>query len=173
MFLSWIESTIKLTPSFKFCISTEVERPLLIINGMYKSIYFSLEELLSSDIAVNHGYLNIPSWEEFYNLRALATEVLDVIRQSWGEPIIVTSGYRCPEVNTLAGGVLMSAHMSGLAADIRPTRKSKNRIHELFDLIRSLAADGLIKVDQVILYETKGFIHVSNDSRCRNQFLIK
>ena len=40
------------------------------------------------------------------------------VRQEWGRPIKITSGYRCPVYNRSIGGVLMSAHLFGLALDM-------------------------------------------------------
>ena len=44
-------------------------------------------------------------------------EVLEDIREFSGIPIIITSGYRCPEHNAASGGKPNSAHLTGEAAD--------------------------------------------------------
>lgn len=79
--------------------------------------YFTLEEFLVSDTAKKKGIHNYPSFEVVENLYELAV-VLDAIREEWGKPIYVTSGYRCPELNKLVGGVNNSAHLSG-AGDLQ------------------------------------------------------
>ena len=42
----------------------------------------------------------------------------DFIREAWGKPIFVTSGYRCPMHNAMVGGKVLSVHMFGLALDL-------------------------------------------------------
>lgn len=135
--------------------------------------YFELDELLRSETALNHGIENLPSWEEVENLKELATDVLDPIRIEWGQPIIVNSGYRSEELNAKVGGVLNSAHMVGKAADIRLMSWSKKSITDLFKLIQAMAVDGLIEVDQVILYRKKKIVHISNEHPRRKQFIVK
>lgn len=43
---------------------------------------------------------------------------LEVIRDEYGKPMIVTSGLRCAYWNTLKGGKPNSSHLTGYAADI-------------------------------------------------------
>ncbi len=52
------------------------------------------------------------------NLEALVTHVLDPVREKYGRPIMVNSGYRCPEHNREVGGAFHSQHIKGEAADI-------------------------------------------------------
>lgn len=79
------------------------------------SEYFTVGELLRYDRA------RIPTTHEAQaNIFKLALE-LDKIREAWGSPIIVTSGYRPPSVNARVGGVRNSRHIFGDAADISPT----------------------------------------------------
>ena len=135
--------------------------------------YFELEELLRSETALNHGIENLPAWEDVENLRELATDVLDPIRIEWGQPIKVNSGYRVVDLNVEVGGVLNSAHIVGRAADIRLVSWSKRSITDLFILIQAMTEDGLIDVDQVILYRKKKIIHISNEYPRRKQFIVK
>src|ERR1700753_3666220 len=79
--------------------------------------HFTLEELTYSAIAVMKGIDNSPSDEIKANLIKLAN-VLEKVRALLGFPIVVSSGYRCAELNGLVGGVSDSAHTHGLAADI-------------------------------------------------------
>ncbi len=52
------------------------------------------------------------------NLKALCEEVLEPLRQWYGKPIIIGSGYRSPALNKAVGGVKNSQHMTGEACDI-------------------------------------------------------
>lgn len=88
------------------------------------------------------------------NLRALVDEVLDPLREAYGRPVRVTSGYRCPRLNTLVGGAPNSQHMRGEAADIQPVAGNED---DLPEMARILIGNG--KFDQLIVYPT--FIHVS------------
>ena len=46
-------------------------------------------------------------------------DCLEAIRLEWGKPIVITSGYRCPELNKAVNGSKMSHHLVGQAADIK------------------------------------------------------
>ena len=80
--------------------------------------YFTLDELIHSDTADRLGIDNTPTSEAVSNLDDLVTNVLDNLRGEWGRPIIVTSGYRCKELNAAVGGARNSQHLKGQAADI-------------------------------------------------------
>lgn len=135
--------------------------------------YFALTEFLRSETALNHGIENLPDWYVIENLKELAMDVLDPIRIEWGQPLKVTSGFRNPELNAIVGGVYNSAHLDGQAADICLISWSKKSITDLFKLIQTMTEDGLIEVDQVILYRKKKIIHISNEHPRRKQFVVK
>ena len=80
--------------------------------------HFTISELLKSDTALKHGLWNGAPKEAEENLRSLVEQVLDPLREQYGKPIRVTSGYRCPKLNNLVGGAPNSQHMRGEAADI-------------------------------------------------------
>ena len=80
--------------------------------------YFCVEEMISSATALREGIDNRPSKCAYHLLHVLVDQLLDPIREAWGKPIIVSSGYRCKELNALVGGVKNSHHLLGCAADI-------------------------------------------------------
>lgn len=127
--------------------------------------YFSIEELTRSATAQAHGIDNTPTPGIRANLDALVRNVLDPLREAWGAPITVTSGYRSPQLNKAVGGATGSQHMLGEAADISVGSKADNR--RLFDLVQKLE----LPFDQLI--DEKGFqwIHISYGSRRRRQVL--
>lgn len=88
--------------------------------------YFTDEELLRSATAERHGIANRPDAEAQKNLDALRWGVLNPLRERWGKPIYVTSGYRCARVNRLVGGDPNSQHTKGEAADIGGTSPKEN-----------------------------------------------
>ena len=124
---------------------------------------FSLEELTFSITANNHGINNTPSAEAKAALKRLAVEVLQPIRDAWGQPIVVTSGYRCPKLNAAVGGVKGSQHLLGQAADIKATNPADNG--KLFACIKRLVQAKKINVGQLIWeYGSKTnprWVHVS------------
>lgn len=83
------------------------------------SEHFTLEEMYSSATAKKYNIDNTPSAAIQKNLMALVTEILEPLRNAYGKPIIITSGYRCPKLNTKVNGSKTSAHMSGFAADTK------------------------------------------------------
>lgn len=83
---------------------------------MNLSEYFTLSELTVSETAARRGMKNIPIGKALENLKQTAAR-MDEIREGLGSPIIVTSGYRSPEVNASVGGSRTSAHCHGLAVD--------------------------------------------------------
>lgn len=80
------------------------------------SKYFALSELTVSETAARRGLKNVPFGKQLENLKQTAQR-MDAIREGLGKPIIVTSGYRSPEVNAAIGGSKTSAHCHGLAVD--------------------------------------------------------
>ena len=52
------------------------------------------------------------------NLKNLFQQVLEPLREHFGIPIVVSSGYRCPALNQAIGGVSNSQHLTGEATDI-------------------------------------------------------
>lgn len=123
------------------------------------SKYFRLEELLRSKTALACKIENLPSWEVIENLKTLSV-LLDTIRERYGKPISVTSGFRSKALNKKLKGSATSQHPAGEAADC----ESENN-KELFDLVKSMIDSGEIEVGQLIWeYGTKkqpDWVHIS------------
>ena len=98
--------------------------------------YFSFQEFERSDTAYRHGIDNTAPESARRNIAALVDKVLDPLREAWGRPITVTSGYRCPELNRRVGGVSTSMHITGCAADISTGNAVDNR--RLYQLVQDL-----------------------------------
>ena len=82
--------------------------------------YFTIEELCQSETAEKYKTDNTPTEEIKKNLETLVDCLLDPLREAWGSPIIINSGYRCPILNKAVGGSKTSSHMSGWSVDMRP-----------------------------------------------------
>lgn len=119
--------------------------------------YFTFEELTASATARRMGIPNIPSWRERENLRLLVENVLDPLREAWGKPVIVTSGYRCAMLNRIVGGAANSQHTTGMAADIRTLTDTAADNRKLFDL----ALDLDLPFDQLIDEYGYDWVHIS------------
>ena len=121
---------------------------------------FKLSEFFDSIAADRNGIKNEPGIGERAtverNINLLVDNVLDPIRDRLCTPIIITSGYRCPKVNKLVGGVNNSQHMSGCAADFHVRGFNPLMMFEVFcDIYNTM------KFDQLIFYISKNIIHVS------------
>ena len=78
---------------------------------------FSLAELTKSQTATRKGIDNEPSTEHVENLIHLAETVLQPIRDEFGRPVVISSGYRSPELCEAIGASAKSQHAKGEAAD--------------------------------------------------------
>ena len=126
--------------------------------------HFTIAELTRSATARRLGIDNTPPASAVRALTALVDDVLDPLRDAWGGPIRVNSGYRCPELNKAVGGTPSSQHQHGEAADITVGSRSANR--RLLALIKRLD----LPVDQCIDEKGCRWIHVSH-RRGRNRRL--
>ena len=127
--------------------------------------YFNLSEFFQSSTAAKNGIKNEPSADEkatiVRNINLLVDNVLDPVRDVVNTPIIITSGYRCPQVNRLVGGVDNSQHMSGCAADFHVQGFTSSMMYQVF-----LYIFNTLEFDQLIYYRSKNFIHVSYVENC-------
>lgn len=129
--------------------------------------YFSIAELTKSSTAIKKKINNTPTKEIENNLNQLIDNILDPLREAWGEPIIVGSGYRCEALNRAVGGAASSQHKLGQAADIHTKSDSIKDNKKLFELIKQLK----LPFDQLINEYNYNWIHVSYSPRNRRQIL--
>ena len=121
---------------------------------------FKLSEFFVSSTADKNGIKNEPSLDERAtverNINLLVDNVLDPIRDKFCAPVIITSGYRCSQVNKLVGGANNSQHMSGCAADFHIKGFTYLMMRQVF-----LNIYDTMEFDQLIYYRSKNIIHVS------------
>lgn len=123
--------------------------------------------MTKSATAQRKGIKNDPSIQVCKALTALIEKVLDPLREAYGKPIIVTSGYRCEKLNKAVGGAASSQHVKGEAADIRSVQDTPEENKKLFDLIVKLG----LPFDQLINEYNYDWVHVSFGARHRRQKL--
>ncbi len=80
--------------------------------------HFTLEEFSHSSTAKARGIDNTVPKQLVPALRNLCERVLEPLRERVKEPVIISSGYRCPALNRAVGGSNTSQHMKGEACDI-------------------------------------------------------
>lgn len=127
------------------------------------SKHFKFSEFTKSDTA-NRYHINntITEWDVRDNIVALVENVLEPLREAWGGPLFINSGYRCKELNEKVGGVETSQHCKGQAADVGVTDP-----YALAKLVQKMG----LEYDQAILYPS--FLHLSykKEGGNRNQIL--
>lgn len=129
--------------------------------------YFTINELMASSMAKRKGIDNTPDATVRANLTALVANILDPLREAYGKPIVVSSGYRSPKLNKAVGGAAKSQHVTGQAADIHTLSDTPADNKKLYDLILKLK----LPFDQLINEYNFNWVHVSFSPRNRRQIL--
>ena len=129
--------------------------------------YFTISELIKSATAKRNNIKNEPSVQEELNLVALVENILDPLREAYGKPIIVNSGFRNKQLNNLVGGSKTSQHLTGQAVDIRSVEDTIEENKKIFNLVQKLN----LPFDQLIDEYNFDWIHVSYSPRNRKQIL--
>lgn len=124
--------------------------------------YFSIKELCRSAKAKKLGIDNTPTDKAVENMTRLIKVVLDPLREAYGQPITVNSGYRSTALNKAVGGVKSSQHPTGEAADITVGSKEGNKW--LFEYIKNN-----LPYDQLIDEYNYSWVHVSLDADMCNR----
>jgi hypothetical protein len=78
---------------------------------------FTLAELTKSQTATRKGIDNEPGTAEIENLIHLAKTILQPVREHFGKPVMISSGYRSPALCEAIGSSAKSQHAQGEAAD--------------------------------------------------------
>lgn len=123
---------------------------------------FELSEFINSDIAKKEGINNAPTGGVICNLQLLCKNLLQPLRDLYKKPLFISSGYRCPQLNKLVGGVATSDHLKGCAADVK--------CNDINELLTTLITSRL-SFDQAILYPT--FLHLSYRDKKNRKMIIR
>ena len=135
------------------------------------SQHFTLWEFLRSETALKRGIDNEDITEvQLQNMQALCEKVLQPVRDHFGVPIIITSGYRCPDLNDAVKGATSSQHMKGEAADFK-IKVDNTKGVKLYDLYLWMVDN--LSFDQLIWEVRDGgrrkWIHVSYKNEKANR----
>ncbi len=131
------------------------------------SRHFALREFTSSETAARMGREIVPTPAQLANLTRLCTTLLEPIRMRLAYPIVVTSGLRPEWLNEAIGGSKTSAHMDGLAADIKVVGMTP-RVFSRW--VQNNFIEYGWPIDQCIL-EFESWTHLSIAEAPRRQFL--
>ena len=127
------------------------------------SAHFTLEEMIASQEGARRGLDNTPPADVLEHLREMCAK-LEGVRALLGRPIMISSGYRSPQLNAAIGGATNSAHMFGYAADfICPG------FGPPLAVCREIEKAGL-SYDQLI-HEFGAWTHLSFDPQARRESL--
>jgi hypothetical protein len=122
-----------------------------------------LSEVTRSESAKRNGISNMPTPEHIENFKILAEKVFQPIREHFGVPIHISSGYRSKELNAKIGGSKTSDHCHGKAIDIDQDGTSITNA-QVFDFIKNN-----LKFSQLIWEfgtdKNPDWVHVSYDSK--------
>lgn len=124
--------------------------------------HFTLDEMIATQ---HRQFENWPPPKVQTSLRETARQMETVRRLLGDRPIVISSGYRSPEVNRAVGGVVNSAHLQGLAVDFNCYAYGTP-----LEVCQAIAKSGL-GFDQLI--EEGTWSHISFDPRMRGQVLTK
>jgi len=132
----------------------------------------SVKEVVKSSTAIKHGIANEPSIGHLESLKALADNVFQPMREHFGVPVAVTSGYRSKALNDLIGGSSSSQHSKGEAIDVDADVFGGTTNADIFNYLREHT-----DFDQLIwefgTNENPAWIHVSyNKGKNRREVLM-
>ena len=134
---------------------------------MQLSKNFYLSEFITSQTAERLGIDNTPSDIIIANLTSLAKTVLQPLRDHYGCPVVISSGYRCPKLNKAIGGAVSSQHMKGEAVDIKVPGVSN---YDLANYIKdNLNYDQVILEFYTLSKPDSGLVHVSYSRTNQNK----
>lgn len=121
---------------------------------------FSYAEFEKTDVPGMQVKNTITSVDVRDSIKELVDTVIQPLRDAWGKPLAINSGYRCPEVNQAVGGVPTSQHTKGEAADVCPFGRNGSGNVDAIRQLAQKASELKLPFDQMILYPT--FVHFSH-----------
>ena len=136
---------------------------------MKLSTHLDLSEVTRSESAKRNGISNMPTPEHIENFKLLAEKIFEPVREHFGVPIRISSGYRSKELNAKIGGSATSQHCKGQAVDIDMDATTITN-KQVFDYIKdNLPFDQLIW--ELGNEDNPDWVHVSYVLKPRKQIL--
>jgi len=138
---------------------------------MQLSDNFTLPELIKSQTAVRKGIDNEPGTVQIENLIHLAKTILQPVREHFGKPVMISSGYRSPELCEAIGSSAKSQHAKGEAADFE--------IHSIDNKELAAWISANCDFDQLILEfyvdgdPNSGWVHCSSSMESSRKQMLK
>ena len=127
----------------------------------------TLAEVSKSNTAIKLGIDNEPKGEHLNNMIHTANAIFQPMREHFGKPIFVSSGYRSPELNKAIGGAATSQHCKGEALDLDNDAVEYPTNKDIFNYIKNH-----LDFDQLIWEFDGAWVHVSyNKDKNRKQVL--
>jgi zinc D-Ala-D-Ala carboxypeptidase len=127
----------------------------------------TLAEVSKSNTAIKLGIDNEPKGEHLNNMIHTANAIFQPMRDHFGKPIFVSSGYRSLELNKAIGGASTSQHCKGEALDLDNDAVEYPTNKDIFDYIKNH-----LDFDQLIWEFDGAWVHVSyNKDKNRKQVL--
>jgi hypothetical protein len=135
---------------------------------MQISKHLTLEELTFSATAVKMGIQNVPTPNQINNLKIVAEKVFEPMREHFGIPIHINSGFRILNLNVAIGGSGSSQHCGGQALDLSLDKNSKITKADLYAyILNNLDYDQLIW--ELGTSKEPDWVHVSYVSKEKNR----
>lgn len=136
------------------------------------SKHISYKEATGSNYAKQYGIKNKPNEEQVENMKLLAKEVFEPLREWVGCPIRVNSMFRSKELNSAIKGSSSSSHMKGEAMDITSMTCDKEDCKSNLDMFHYIKDN--LEFDQLIweFGSEPKWLHVSYSKNNRKQVLV-
>ena len=133
------------------------------------SKYFTLKEVIKSETAVRKDIDNNPDGTVISQLKAICENIMDPIREHYGKPVRVTSGYRCPTLNKSIGGSSSSQHCA-LNNDAAIDFEFYDMDMDLEEVFKWITEESKLPFDQCIAeFLPEGWIHISYKKNGQNR----
>ncbi len=152
---SEIDDGLGIEPKLNLEAGKRTGRSMRLPNGevVYENQYI-VEGIPLTWGEATKGCNRIPTISEYVNNAVRMAKIWGEVRQKFGSPIIITSGYRPPHINKEVRGAPNSQHLYFRALDMKPMNGD---VRKLWEVLKDSRFVGL--GDAVFRGRNKGFFH--------------